>query len=98
MVGRSAAEIVSVRRHKYSYRAGRQNLECPLNEGEQLRIFVSEKLVSHAFSSILLCGVLLLPHQISRPPGIEDEPSNQENGAQHRRSGRAKCAGGPAFD
>src|ERR1022692_2494192 len=98
MVGRSAAEIVCVCRHKYSYRPGRQNLECPFDESEQLRVFVGEILVSRTFSSILLCGVVLLPHQVCSPAGIEDEPSNQEKGAQHHRCGRAKCTGTQPLD
>src|ERR1700694_3235217 len=98
MVGCSAAEIVCVRRHKYSYRPGRQNLACPFDESEQWRVFAGEMLVSRAFSSILLCGVPLLPHQVSSPPRIEDEPRNQEKGAQHHRRGSAKCAGAPPLD
>jgi len=37
MVGCSAAEIVYVRRHKYSYRLGRQDLENPAAAYRRLR-------------------------------------------------------------
>src|ERR1700687_4497010 len=98
IIGCAAADVAWVRRYKYSCRLRGKNLTCPLDESEHLRVLAGEMFVSQALASKLLRGLTFLTHEVSRPPGIEDEPSDHEKRAQCQRRRYSKRARAPSLD